>query len=308
MFRFTAGSVACSFLMVLAACGDSTGEGGSGAGTNTGAGTSQGGDGGSGAAVTDGGSGAGISDGGMTTTSLNGGGPTDGGGGEGAGGPMECPSEVSNVPEGPCDLYLQDCPSMDDTCEILDADPETSAWEPITGCITRTGLKGLGQSCNTSDECSKKLTCVGNVCTPFCCEDDANSCQGGDCNVNVNLIDENGDPTIYHFQACSFSEACDLFTPDSCPANQNCYLGDPGEASCYTVYMPPENPDLGACDSLNECADSAVCVGDPGTCRYLCMINSAQPPGLGGCPQGQACDTNSFNTGFAGVGLCVGGT
>jgi hypothetical protein len=29
------------------------------------------------------------------------------------------------------------------------------------------------------------------------------------------------------------------------------------------------------------------------------------PPGLGGCPGGQLCNTNSFDTGFANVGICV---
>ena len=145
--------------------------------------------------------------------------------------------------------------------------------------------------------------------TSFCCPDNPQSCGGfGTCNVTVDLIDQNQQPTGYTFRACSFSQSCDLFSPNTCPQNQNCYLTDPGVTECYQPSQTPEVGDGQPCEYLNDCADSAICIGDQGgqnsVCRFLCQANSNQPPGLGGCPGGQLCDTNALDTGFAGVGFC----
>jgi len=111
------------------------------------------------------------------------------------------------------------------------------------------------------------------------------------------------------FQACTFSQGCDLFTPDSCPPDQNCYLEEAGVTGCYEPNVVPELGDGDECDALNQCADSMICIqemmGDPYHCRFLCMVNSTAAPGLGGCPATELCDANSFDSGFAGVGLCL---
>ncbi len=284
---------------LLAACGDSTGSGGTGAGASS----SNGGNGAG--AGSEGGAGAGTNLGGGGSTSST---MTTGGGGSGGGTPGMCSVETTNI-TGPCDLYLQDCPSADDTCEVTDANLDTPEIEATTICITRNGLKDIGETCNTGDDCGKHLTCVGNKCTPFCCPDDPNGCAGGTCNVNVSMQNPDGSDSGFTFTGCAFSQACDLFTPSSCPPGENCYLGDPGMTACYSPTVP-EGQEVGdgmPCDALNDCADSAICIQigtDPFVCRFLCEINSSQPPGLGGCPGGQLCDTNSFDTGFAGVGLC----
>lgn len=296
---------ACLVLLTgLFACGDS-GEGGSGNGTNTGA---NGGSGGAGAGQTDGGNGAdgGAGAGTLDTMDIM----SDGGGGSGGGGPQPCPSENTNVPVGDCDLYLQNCPSSTDTCEIGDSDPENDVFDPITTCITKNGLKNIGESCNDTNDCAMHLTCVGNLCTPFCCPEDPNSCGGGTCNVNVNLVNDDGSMTGFHFQACDFGQSCDLFTPESCPTNENCYLANPGLSSCYTPTLPEgqELAEGAPCEAINDCKDSSSCVQEmengPFVCRYFCLINSNNPPGLGGCPAGQLCDQNAFETGIANVGIC----
>ncbi|MBK6514567.1 MAG: hypothetical protein IPG04_10720 [Polyangiaceae bacterium] len=287
--------------LLAAACGDDAQTGGTGGSGN---GSNNGGEGTGNSMNTGGeGTGNGSSNGGGGSTSNGGSGQ---GGGEG--GAFECTDPDVNVPESECDLYLQDCPVATDTCEIGDADPDNPAFEPTTVCITKNGLKAIGESCNTTEDCQLQLTCVGQKCTPFCCEGDDAICGGGDCNITVQITDENQEPTGYTFKACSFASSCDLFTPTDCPSGENCYLTDPGVTSCYNADEGNEIPDGQPCMFLNDCADSAICIGDENgmnsVCRYLCETGSNLGPGLGGCPGGQLCDTNALDTGIAGVGFC----
>jgi hypothetical protein len=281
----TALSLAPCLCFVLAlACGDS-GSGGSG-GEGTGNGPSTGGNGGNG-------SGAGI----------QGGGPSVGGSSTGGSAPLEpCPSAVSDVPQKECDLYLQDCPNGG-TCDVVNGDTTGKTYMPVSGCIEQNGLKGIGESCGASPECEAKLTCVGNRCSTFCCKENLDSCGGGTCSVEVSLQDSKGIDSGFSFQGCAFSPTCDLFTPDSCPENENCYLASEGVLGCYQAQ--DRIPDGGACAFLNDCLDSSVCLGpqDEGICYYLCLVGSAEAPGLGGCPVGKECKTN-LATGFEDIGYC----
>lgn len=285
--------------LIVAACGDDAQTGGSG---GTGNGSNNGGEG-TGNSTSDGGGGAGSGAGGAGAGSTGGNGQ-----GGGAGGATECTDADINMPEGECDLYLQDCPVATDTCEIGDADPSNQTFEPTTICITKNGLKAIGESCNATEDCELQLTCVGQKCTPFCCGGDDAICQGGECNSIVNLLDQNDVPTGFSFKACSFAASCDLFTPTDCAAGENCYLTDPGVTACYNADEGNEVPDGQPCAFLNDCEDSAICVGDENgmnaVCRYLCQVGSNEEPGLGGCPGGQLCDTNALDTGIAGVGFC----
>ncbi|NUP14409.1 MAG: hypothetical protein HOW73_50915 [Polyangiaceae bacterium] len=284
------GSAHLALLVLLSACGDSSsGGGGSGGSSDGGDGQGANADGGNGATTNDGGNGASTSD-----------------GGNGSGGGLsECNDPGLNVPIGACDLYLQNCPVATDTCDVGDADPKNSAFEPTTVCVTQNGLKAIGESCNSSPDCAAHLTCVGNTCTPFCCPGDATSCGSGDCSVEVQLLDQDEQPTGYTFMACSFAASCDLFTPDSCPPDENCYLQTGPITACYTG---DDLADGAPCMYLNDCQDSAICIGgeEDAVCRFLCQADAAPgtEPGLGGCPDGQLCDTNSFDSGIAGVGFC----
>ena len=235
--------------------------------------------------------------------STGGGGP----GGGGMGGMGECPSPETNIPiaNQQCDLYLQNCPAPD-TCEIaqVSADP----YVPGTACVSKNGLKGIGESCAALDECEMTLTCVASHCTPFCCEGNDSVCEGGACDLNVTLLGPMMEETMYQFWACSFAQPCELFDPETCPPEENCYLtADPVGGACYQPAQVPEVPEGGTCSSLNDCLDSSICIGqaEMSVCRYLCLAEpEGAPPGLGGCPGGQLCDTEAFDTGFAGVGFC----
>lgn len=285
------------------ACGDSesssTGAGGSGAAGAEGPGGSD--TGGMGAS-----GGGGAAPGGGGTGGV---GPVGGGGSGGTGGSAMCATSVTNIPieNQECDLFLQDCPVATDTCEVsqVSADP----YVPGTACVTKNGLKGIGESCANQNDCEAKLTCVGNYCTPFCCDGDDAVCEGGACDLNVTLLGPNMEDSEFQFWACSFAQQCDLFDPGTCPPAENCYLtNDPGVTACYQPSDVPEVAEGATCNFLNDCLDSSICIGpnDMGVCRYLCDVNApgGTAPGLGGCPAGQLCDTNSLDTGFAGVGFC----
>jgi len=273
----------CLLFAFTIACGDSsTGQGGDGAGNSP----SNGGNGGNG---NTGGSG------GITSAGGNGSGGT----------PITepCPTPVSDVPQDECDLYLQTCPNGD-TCDIGDG-PE-KGFDPVAACFPQDGLKSISESCNESAECQAKLTCIGNRCSPFCCPSNPDSCGGGLCNVTVDLIGPPPEslPTGKSFQGCSFSPTCDLFTPDSCPETENCYLSGDAQTTCYQGVEPPV-PNGEPCANLNDCIDSSACIGpdDNAFCYYLCLEDSVAAPGLGGCPGGQACDLN-LTSGIAGLGYC----
>lgn len=281
-------------LVTSAACGDSSSQGGGGAG----AGSNNGADG-QGAGNTGGDGGAGANQGGDPTTGGNG----------GSGGIVEgCDMDVSNVPPGDdnCNLYLQNCPNPADTCEIEDSDPMTG-FQPQTVCVNRTGLQGPGDNCNAADECQAHLTCVANACSPFCCPADPNSCLGGECAFDVDLVDKNKEPTGFWFKGCSYAASCDFFDPDTCDPDENCYLNGTGITACIPPSQVPELADGVSCDNLNDCLDSSICIGPTkaeSVCRYHCQVGSSAQPGLGGCPNGQTCNTESFDTGFADIGFC----
>ena len=274
----------CLCFLLAVACGDS-GSGGSG-GDGTGNGPSSGGNG-------QGGSGA----------NSQGGGPSVGGSGNGGSPPLEpCPSEVSDVPQIECDLYLQNCPNGG-TCDIGEGDPSNQTYEPVAMCFAQDGLKGIGDSCTEPAECEAKLTCVGNKCSPFCCPENPDSCGGGTCSVDVHLFDSEGNDSGFLFKGCSFAPTCDLFTPGSCEApGESCYLTGKGQTGCSQTG---DLDDGAACVYLNDCLAGMACIGSAEAfCHFLCQEGSeAQPPGMGGCPAGQTCNT-ALTSGFEGLGFC----
>lgn len=288
--------LASLILPVLVACGDSGSGGGGGTsvgGSSTGAGNTGG----------DTSTGAGPMGGNTTTT---------GGGGQGTGGGPTCTEPGTNIPEGECNLVTQNCPVPTDTCTIVNGDPSGMTYMPTTGCVTYNGLKGVGESCTQETDCQGHLTCVGSTCTPFCCPGGESACLGGTCDLNISLLDQNNNPAMCGaepcaFTACSYSATCNLFDPASCPPAENCYFKDPGLATCYTPAPGGPLADGVMCNASNACEDSAICIGPDAQnsfCHYLCLVGSNAAPGLGGCPNGQLCDTNSFDTGFANVGYC----
>jgi hypothetical protein len=279
------GSVSVFFTIGAVACGDS-------GGTTSGSGASGPGSGGGTTSTATGMGGAGTTT--TTTTSTS-------------SGPLMCPSAVTNIPVGECDLFLQDCPNTNQTCAFVDAGAGGGGGaSTTTACVTANGLKTLGQDCANQGECAAGLFCIGDPgkCTAACCPDTDEPCMGGSCNQIINV--GGTAPNELTFMACSFAAMCTLFTPDSCVAGEDCHLDGPGFATC-SQPSPTPKMEGEACMYVNDCGDSQICAGnmtDGYFCRYLCQIGSSAAAGLGGCPANQTCD-GGFDTGFTDVGLCV---
>ena len=239
--------------------------------------------------------------GGGTTTSSTGGGTTSSSSSSSSttSTTIECSAVYSEIPAGECDLLQQDCPVG------LGCEPVKQGASFTTQCVSGAGLKGTGQECNPQgQECIAGLACVLGKCSPVCCGANDQPCQGGDCNVNVNMGDDL-DPIIVTY--CSFLQTCDLFDPTHCDSGAlgNCY---PYSDNGYAVCAPPsQNPPAGDgefCNSLNSCDDNMACVSDPGECRYACLLSNWQNlnAGEGGCPAGQSCNASTFN--IPDIGIC----
>jgi hypothetical protein len=213
-----------------------------------------------------------------------------------------CPSEVTNI-TGDCDLFTQDCPQTNQTCTFVD----DGTGNTKTSCMLANGLKGVGQTCASDGECQAHLFCIGDpgTCTPACCPDTDEPCNGGQCNLTVN-VQAGPSQGELHFMACTYGMACALFDPSVCPGSEDCHLSGPAFAVCSQPSPTPVGEGE-ACMYVNDCGESQICVGpdiDNSVCRYLCEIgDTTSGPGLGSCPANQFCD-GSFDTGYPNVGLC----
>lgn len=235
----------------------------------------------------------------------HGSGGTDGiiSGGTGAGnvinGSIVCTSPYSTVPVGACDLLQQSCPAGQ-TCR-----PVEGSGGLVTGCVDATGVRTKGEPCPSDDECGAKLFCIAGKCTPVCCVDSDEPCNGGTCEIHVSF-EGGADATV-----CSYAETCVLLTANACPAGFDCHAGvtKMGLASC----VPPSGamvPELGSCTFLDDCASMAHCFGGDGLCHGYCHLTGggSQGPGLGGCPAGAECLAQyagqMIDFGVPDVGLC----
>lgn len=171
-------------------------------------------------------------------------------------------------------------------------------------CAAQAGLKDKGAECADDPECQAGLFCVSGHCTPACCEENDQPCEGGNCNIRV-TIDDNG--TEYFFYACSYAVQCTLFAANACAGTLDCHIEAANLATCIPRTDPPIN-EGGVCTFENECDTMQSCVseqGDPtGICRYLCDTTKlAMPVEQGGCPAAQTCkQPGAF--GFPNVGFC----
>ena len=255
--------------------GSTSGSGGAGTGTG-GAGTGTGG--------------AGPGTGGATSST---------GAGKVDAGPIVCksPSSYSTVPKGNCDILQQSCPAGQ-TCR-----PVQGANGFITECVGNTGLKTAAEVCINDSECDAKLFCVFKKCTPVCCRDNEEPCNGGICNINVPYLP-------YAIFVCDYSPKCNLLTPNACKTGFDCHISDMKQGLATCIEPSGANvPDLGSCGFLNDCATMQQCFQNDGLCHYYCTPGAtSQAPGLGGCPPSQDCLTQYNNApldlGVPGVGLC----
>jgi hypothetical protein len=205
-----------------------------------------------------------------------------------------CAAATGSLPLGECDPYLQDCPEPA-VCKV------TASNEGFTTlCVAPVGGDKLGEDC-IAGSCENHLSCIWGKCSVPCCPEDNAPCEaaGGMCTLTTPV-------GPYTVRVCSFLEACDLFTPGSCPGDSHCHLqaNSYGDARC----IPPANSAVRAegepCDYVNHCGDAQGC--DTGTCRYYCELvgHEALAPGAGGCPEGQRCVTNTDYESL-GYGVCI---
>jgi hypothetical protein len=204
-----------------------------------------------------------------------------------------CPSGgYSSFPQSDeCDMLQQDCePGF--TCERARVGGET-----VTRCTPRGGLKGVASACVSEDECESGLFCVFNVCTPVCCPNNEEPCDGGNCNLNLSF--SNGDTIV----VCTYSKQCEPLTEDACPPGSGCHFEEPTAPTCIQG-SGEDVPEGGTCGALNDCDDMQQCSPFDDTCRWICALeDNGMEPGLGGCPDGQSCaETGAIATG--GIGIC----
>jgi hypothetical protein len=214
-------------------------------------------------------------------------------------GPIVCksPSSYSTVPKGSCDILQQDCPPGK-TCAPVQVGADFQ-----TACLGGTGLKTAGEVCYSDGECDATLFCIAGKCSPVCCRDNDEPCNGGICNINVAF----GTHNIY---VCHFAAKCDLLTANACPPGLDCHIEDAkqGLATCGEPNGPTV-PELTTCMFLNDCATMQQCFVKDSLCHYYCNpSDTSPPPGLGGCPVGEACQIKyngkALDLGVAGIGLC----
>jgi hypothetical protein len=213
---------------------------------------------------------------------------------------------------GPCNLLNQNCPEGETCVPSLAA----SGW--TTACSPSPGLKTANEDCFSGNECGAKLYCVGNVqgqagkCVAFCCPKSNEPCNGGLCNLQVDL--GNGASVF----VCTYDKPCELLAPNACPSGYGCHAEPAaGMGLAYCVESSPTPvPELGTCHFLNDCGDMQQCRfgtnPSAGVCLYYCALTGPkanQPPGLGGCPMGETCQSSYdgviFNIGAPNIGLCV---
>ena len=228
---------------------------------------------------------------------------SSGGGGDtgGSGGALPaCELAYTNVPQGECDMHLQNCAAPDACTVVLDGADRT------TTCTPTWGGKGPGEKCQLTSECETSLACLLERCSPACCSSTNNNCgPGGYC-----LVRQYFGPQF--LQRCGYWDSCELFVADSCAQSDPpgiCHvLPDYGVAACVPPSVNGVRPEGEICFADDECGPAQLCFPRKTTtarCRFNCYMDASGSglPGEGGCPAGQACQ--QFDTGIDNLGVCM---
>ena len=232
---------------------------------------------------------------GTTTTTSN---MTDTTTTSSGGGMISCNAEYTNVTEGDCDLLQQDC----DTGLFCSVNTDGTK----TVCLPNgSGVKGAGVPCEANTECKSGMYCVDKLCSPVCCKDNNEPCEGGNCDVTLNL--NQGSSWV---SVCSYLTSCQLFKGE-CPADTYCHIADADEGLAVCDKASPNLVDEGEpCQFRNDCKESAYCdeVDDmtkKGTCRHLCDATDWETlqPEKGGCLPNRKC-VAAQSDGFPNLGIC----
>lgn len=156
-----------------------------------------------------------------------------------------------------CVVYPQSGCGSNMTCEVDQQKLDGSA-----SCVA-AGSKGIGQACTaTAGQCAQGLTCIWNVCRPYCGTAGSN-CTDAGTNACVNLTDNSNNP-IPNLLVCRLD--CQLQDPNSCGGGaEGCIYIDPGQTDCYPVGTSTAN-----CNAQTGlCPGGQVCLTDQ--TNYFCL-------------------------------------
>lgn len=217
--------------------------------------------------------------------------------GSGGSPPIMCSPGYTNI-TGSCDLLNSECPP-DQFCNVVGSGTSatTSCQPNSTGNVPKAG------DCTMQSECGPGLVCLLDKCTPFCCRDNNEPCEGGLCDVQV---DYGGGKWAF---VCSYRPACQLFMETCEEPDTYCHPVDyqTGLAVCDQPSPGGLVAEGEMCEFRNDCGESAVCHSDA-TCRDLCDYPNWQTLDVphGGCAMGRTCMPygDAMSPGFPGLGVC----
>jgi hypothetical protein len=173
-------------------------------------------------------------------------------------------------------------------CDVTDVSGKTS-------CVM-AGSRTVHQKCTALGECARGLTCIYNVCMPFCGE--TPDCAGTALCRNVQYVEGSVTKDIPGMKVCM--EGCDPLNPSKlCGASTTCLFSSPTTTTCAAAGL---STTAGSCASDPfTCAPGYVCV-NTGDCKRWCRIGFT-----GDCPGGKACGTLSTNPKIGGIeyGVCA---
>jgi hypothetical protein len=196
-------------------------------------------------------------------------------------------------PSGVACSTLPQCGCSDgNNCDVTGVDGRTS-------CVP-AGTKGKNQKCDALGQCAVGLSCVFDVCLPFCSTTSDCAGVGSPTCRNVQYVDATTKVTkdVPGFKVCM--QQCDPVNPSKvCGASTNCVFTSSTQTTCAAAAT---STTAGTCASDPfTCAPGYVCVGT-GDCRRWCRIGFA-----GDCPTGKTCGklTSAPTSGGIEYGVCA---
>ncbi|XP_077972829.1 uncharacterized protein LOC120338513 [Styela clava] len=175
-----------------------------------------------------------------------------------------------------------------DECEIATSCPENSKCNNTVGSFFCTCLDGYKFNenetmCNDIDECMENV-CVGITDSNCSNTDGSYSC---DCATGYHINTEMD--ACVDINECSDTSTCDSTSSD-CENSEGSY-----QCNCKTGYQ--KNTD-GACENIDECADSAACgenedcTDNPGSFTCACKLGFHKIEGSDACTDVDECESN----------------
>jgi hypothetical protein len=211
----------------------------------------------------------------------------------------------SNGPEGgTCPVPAGQACGVDPQCGCPSGqkcDVPMTTTTAVAGCVTA----GDGESesvCVGNTDCAAGLSCVFEVCRPFCtaaelgstCPPTTNSPALGEC---VQLNDD--DVAVPQDTVCLFD--CTPW-PNNCPSGEGCVVLGANDTNLY--YSDCEASGAGAagatCASNSDCAAGTQCESSSFTCMQLCSTTS-DCASLGAAYE---CDVDEFTVNGGTYGVC----